>query len=281
MLDRRNFHLFQPLLYQVATGALSPGEIASPLRHVFRRQKNTQVLLAEVVDIDAANRRLKLAGGAEIGYDILIVATGSHHHYFGHSEWGPLAPGLKTIEDATEIRRRILLAFENAEREPDPEKQRAWLTFIVVGGGPTGVELAGALGEIANDTLKNDFRRIDPASASILLIESDQRVLPTYPPDLSAEAERSLVRLGVRTLRKAVVTSVDVDGVSVKQGDRTDRFGDVGDRPEVFIELHVAAFTSASKSSGNSRPISVSIMRRASRSETPRKRCSTCSGVIG
>ena len=217
LLDRRNFHLFQPLLYQVATGGLSPGEIASPLRFVLRRSKNTEVLLAEVLDLDTTNRRVILRDG-QAGYDTLIVATGAGHSYFSHDDWEPLAPALKTIEDATEIRRRILLAFEKAEREPDPDLRRAWLTFVVVGAGPTGVELAGALGEIANDTLRHDFRHIDPAEARILLVEGSDRVLPPYPPDLSAKAEQALVRLGVRSLTGAIVTGIDETGVTVRHG---------------------------------------------------------------
>ena len=221
LIDRRNFHLFQPLLYQVATGALSPGEIASPLRFVFRRLKNVEVLLAEVTDLDPANRRVILGDG-EAGYDTLIVAAGASHHYFGHDEWAPLAPGLKTIEDATEIRSRILRAFEKAEREPDTEARRAWLTFVIVGGGPTGVELAGALGEIANDTLRGDFRHINPAEASILLVEGTDRVLPAYPADLSAKAEEALIRLGVRSMTGTLVTAIDAGGVTVRRGDVTE-----------------------------------------------------------
>jgi len=216
LIDRRNFHLFQPLLYQVATGGLSPGEIASPLRHVLRRSRNTDVLLGEVVDIDTGNRRVVLHDGT-VPYDTLIVATGSSHHYFGHNEWEKYAPALKTIEDATEIRSRILLAFEKAEREPDTEARHAWLTFVVVGAGPTGVELAGALGEIANDTLRDDFRHIDPAEARIILIEAGDRVLPVYPPDLSADAERSLIRLSVRTMTRTAVTAVEETGVTVQR----------------------------------------------------------------
>src|SRR5262245_1481698 len=161
LIDRRNFHLFQPLLYQVATGALSPGEVASPLRHVLSRQRNTEVLLGDVLDFDPVNRNVILAGGP-IPYDELIVATRSTHSYFGHDDWCPFAPGLKTVEDATEIRSRVLRAFEMAESERDSAKRHAWLNFVIVGGGPTGVELAGALGEIANDTLRHDFRRINP-----------------------------------------------------------------------------------------------------------------------
>lgn len=215
LLDRRNFHLFQPLLYQVATGSLSPGEIASPLRSVLRRQKNTQVLLGEAADLDAERRRVILVGG-EIEYDSLIVATGSGDSYFGHDEWKPLAPGLKSIEEATTIRHKILYAFEAAEREQDPEKRKEWLTFVLVGGGTTGVELAGALGEIAHDTLRHDFRSIDPQEATILLLEGSDRVLPTYPADLSAKAEQSLKKLGVTPRTSVLVTDVEADGVTVK-----------------------------------------------------------------
>jgi NADH:quinone reductase (non-electrogenic) len=217
LIDRRNFHLFQPLLYQVATGGLSPGEIASPLRYVLRQSKNTEVLLAEVMDLDPANHRVILRDG-EAGYDTLIVAAGTSHSYFGNDQWLPLAPGLKTIEDATEIRSRILLAFEKAEREPDEDARRAWLTFVVVGAGPTGVELAGALGEIANDTLRHDFRRIDPSVARIFLVEGTNRVLPLYPPDLSAKAEQALIRLNVRPMVGAMVTGIDETGVTVRRG---------------------------------------------------------------
>ncbi len=218
LIDRRNFHLFQPLLYQVATGALSPGEIASPLRYVLNRQKNTRVLLGEVCDIDAGGREVVLHDGLRVPYDTLIVATGATHHYFGHPEWATLAPGLKTIEDATEIRTRILLAFEHAEKEADAGERLALLTFVVVGGGPTGVELAGALGEISRDTLKKDFRHINPADAKIFLIEGEPRLLPVYPPRLSRSAEKALTRLGVQTRTNAMVTDIDHDGVTVKTG---------------------------------------------------------------
>ncbi len=215
LVDRRNFHLFQPLLYQVATGSLSPGEIASPLRGVLRRQRNTRVLLGEAVDLDAERRRLILTDG-EVEYDTLIVATGSDDNYFGHNDWAITAPGLKGIEKATEIRHRILYAFEAAEKETDPEKRRAWLTFVIVGAGSTGVELAGALGEIAHDTLRSDFRSIDPEQAKILLIEGSARVLPTYPADLSAKAEASLIKLGVTPRTNVFVTEIDEYGVTVK-----------------------------------------------------------------
>ncbi|MGA2739419.1 MAG: NAD(P)/FAD-dependent oxidoreductase [Bryobacteraceae bacterium] len=223
VIDRRNFHLFQPLLYQVATGGLSPGEIASPIRHVLSRQRNTRVWMAEARDIDVARRTLLLDDG-EVPYDTLVLAPGSSsQHYFGHDDWAPLAPGLKTIEDATEIRRRILRAFECAEREPDDLARRAWLTFVIVGGGPTGVELAGALAEIANDTLRHDFRRIDPASAEILLVEGADRLLPSFPPDLSAKAERDLLRLGVHVRTHSKVTDLDSAGVAIQKGDAVER----------------------------------------------------------
>ena len=215
VIDRRNYHLFQPLLYQVATGALSPGEIAAPIRHVLHKQRNTRVLMGEVIDVDATARQVVLRGGDREPYDTLIVATGATHYYFGHPEWEQYAPGLKTIEDATEMRGKILLAFERAEMEHDPDLRRAWLTFVVVGGGATGVELAGALGEIANDTLKHDFRSINPREARIFLVEGEDRVLPPFPPDLSSHAEKSLVRLNVQVRLKARVTSVDADGVVV------------------------------------------------------------------
>ncbi|MDW8353943.1 MAG: NAD(P)/FAD-dependent oxidoreductase [Bryobacterales bacterium] len=216
LVDRRNFHLFQPLLYQVATGGLSPGDICAPLRGVLRHQKNTRVWLAEVRDLDVANRRVKLADG-EIPYDFLIVATGARHHYFGREDWERFAPGLKTVEDATEMRRRILLAFEAAEREPDADKRRAWLTFVVVGAGPTGVELAGALGEIANHTLREDFRAIRPQEARILLVEHADRVLPSYPAALSAKAERALIRHHVRPLTGVKVVDLDAEGVVLER----------------------------------------------------------------
>jgi NADH dehydrogenase len=219
LLDRRNFHLFQPLLYQVATGALSPGEIASPLRSVLRRQKNTRVLLGNAVDLNIDLNRVILDDGQMVEFDSLIVATGSTDSYFGHEEWRRDAPSLKTIEEATEIRRKILYAFEAAEREPDPKKQSEWLTFAIVGGGPTGVELAGALAEIAHDTLRHDFRSIRPESARIYLIEGAPRVLPTYPEDLSAKAEAALRRLNVSPRTGVFVNHLDDRGVTVKGQD--------------------------------------------------------------
>jgi NADH dehydrogenase len=221
LLDRRNFHLFQPLLYQVATGGLSPANIAAPLRSILKRQKNVEVLLAEAVAIDVANRRVVLSDG-EVRYDTLIVAAGARHHYFNHPEWEKLAPGLKTIEDATEIRRRVLVAFEAAERETDPERRQAWLTFVVVGAGPTGVELAGTLGELAHHTLKYEFHHFQPASARILLVEGLDRVLPPYPPKLSAKAAAQLARLGVTVRTGAVVTDLRHDAVTLRTGGHTE-----------------------------------------------------------
>lgn len=222
LIDRRNFHLFQPLLYQVATGALSPGDIAAPLRSILSRNVNTQVLLAEAEDIDPAGRRLILKDG-ESKYDSLIVATGSENHYFGQDRWTKHAPGLKTIEDATRMRHRIFYAFEAAEREHDPVARRAWLTFVVVGAGPTGVELAGALGEIATDVIRHDFRSINPEEARILLLEGSARVLPPFAADLSQKAEAQLIRLGVRTRVNARVTAIDDHGVDIATERGTER----------------------------------------------------------
>jgi NADH dehydrogenase len=222
LLDRVNYHLFQPLLYQVATGSLSPANIAAPLRQVLRKQQNTTVLLAEATDIDVQNRYVVLKDG-KIPYDTLVVASGSSHQYFGHDEWEKSAPGLKTVEDATDMRSRILLAFEAAERESDPENRRAWLTFVIVGGGPTGVELAGALGEIANDTLRHDFRDIDPSTSRIILVEGTERILPTYPPSLSEAARKMVERLGVTVRTGAFVTDVQPESVSIRAGDRTEK----------------------------------------------------------
>lgn len=222
LVDKRNFHLFQPLLYQVATGGLSPGDIASPLRAVLNRQKNTWVLTAEAVDIEPGQQKVVLRDG-EIFYDTLIVATGVRHHYFGHEDWAEDAPGLKTIEDALHIRSRILLAFEAAERENDAEKRRAWMTFVVVGGGPTGVELAGALGELARNTLKNDFRNINPAEARILLIEGTDRVLPAYAPELSLAAERALKRLGVTVRTHALTTGIQNNTMTIRASEHDEQ----------------------------------------------------------
>ncbi len=215
LIDRRNFHLFQPLLYQVATGGLSPGDIAWPLRGILRRHRNIQVIMSEVVGIDVPGRRVLLRRG-EVPYDTLIIAIGASHSYFGNEQWERYAPGLKTLEQATEIRRRILLAFEAAELETDPETRRALLSFVIIGAGPTGVELAGTLGEIARDTLRGDFRRIDPAESRIFLLDMAPRVLSQFPEDLSAAAEESLVRLGVLTRSGVKVTGIDSEGVELE-----------------------------------------------------------------
>src|SRR6267142_7191577 len=222
LIDRRNYHLFQPLLYQVATGSLSPGEIAAPLRSVFSRQKNTRVLLGEVVDLDAVSKRVVLADGASIEYDSLIVAAGSQTFYYGHDAWREWAPGMKSIEEATNIRHKILYAFEVAERLSDPVQRRAWLTFVIVGAGATGVELAGAIGEIARQTLKNDFRSIDPEEAQIILLDGAPRVLMSFPEDLAEKATRSLGRLGVQVKCGEMVQHVDKDGLTIASGGQAD-----------------------------------------------------------
>ncbi|NWG12757.1 MAG: NAD(P)/FAD-dependent oxidoreductase [Acidobacteria bacterium] len=222
LVDRRNFHLFQPLLYQVATGGLSPANISATLRSVLRRQQNVRVLLAEVRDFDLANRRVILTDGV-LDYDTLVVATGAGHHYFGNDHWESLAPGLKTIEDATEIRRRIFMAFEAAERAERPEKVRELLTFVVVGGGPTGVELAGALAEIARDTLTHEFRSIDPADARIVLLEGTDRVLPSYPGSLPARAKKQLEQLGVMVRTGTLVSDIAADHVTIRAGEQTEQ----------------------------------------------------------
>jgi len=207
LIDKRNFHLFQPLLYQIATGTLSPADISSPLRSVLNRNKNTEVLMGEVIDIEP-NQQKVILPNEELNYDSLIIATGVSHHYFGNDEWEKFAPGLKTVEDALEMRRRIFVAFEAAEKETDPEKRRAWLTFVIVGGGPTGVELAGAIAELAYSTLQKDFRNINTAETRILLLEGMDRILPPYAPELSAKAEASLQRLGVTVQTKTMVTDI-------------------------------------------------------------------------
>ena len=216
LIDRRNYHLFQPLLYQVATGSLSPGEIAAPLRGALSHQKNTRVLMGEVRDIDPVSKHVLLADGASFEYDSLIVAAGSQTSYYGHDVWQQWAPGLKSIEEATNLRHKILYAFEVAERLSDAVERRAWLNFVIVGAGPTGVELAGAIGEIARQTLKNDFRSIHPADAQITLLDASPRLLMTFPEDLAQKAERSLAKLGVQTKMGARVTTVDRDGVSIE-----------------------------------------------------------------
>jgi len=219
LIDRRNFHLFQPLLYQVATGSLSPGEIAAPLRGVLSRQKNVQVLLGEAVDVDPQGKRVMLRDGGVFDYDSLIVATGSQTSYYGNDSWREWAPSLKSVEEATAIRHKLLFAFERAERSTTPEEARAWLTFVIVGAGATGLELAGALAEIANETLRHDFRKINPQDARIILMEGGPRVLSAFPEDLSAKAEKLVTRLGVEVAKGVMVTNIDGGGVTYKRGD--------------------------------------------------------------
>jgi len=221
LIDRRNFHLFQPLLYQVATGALSPANIAAPLRSILRRQRNTNVLLGEVTGFDLAAKVVQLRDGAAIPFDTLLVATGATHTYFGHDDWADLAPGLKTLEDATEIRRRVLAAFERAEREPDAKARDRLLTFVVVGGGPTGVEMAGAISELARQTLRFDFRAINPRDARIILVEGQTRVLGAFHEKLSAYALNALHKLGIEARLDCHVVGVFPDRVEVK-ADRPD-----------------------------------------------------------
>ncbi len=213
LVDRRNHHLFQPLLYQVATAGLSAVDIAQPIRKILRHQRNVTVLMAEATKVDPDGQVVQLRGGEALAYDHLIVATGATHSYFGHDSWAAHAPGLKQMEDALEIRRRVLLAYERAEGEPDPEKRRAWLTFVVIGAGPTGAELAGALAEIAHHTLVKDFRRFDSSDAHILLLEGTDRVLPSYPSDLSAVAQRQLESLKIEVRTGTLVTGIDEGGV--------------------------------------------------------------------
>jgi NADH dehydrogenase len=213
LVDRQNHHLFQPMLYQVATAALSPSEIASPIRSILRNQKNVEVLLDEAVRVDVSARRVLLRDGGSLDYDYLIVATGTRHSYFGHDQWEVLAPGLKSLEDAEEIRKRVLLSFERAEREPDPVRRHAHLTFIVVGGGPTGVEVAGALAELRRYALKRDFRHIDPREATVMLLEGGERILPSYPRKLSARAKLELRRLGVDVREETMVTDIRAGSV--------------------------------------------------------------------
>ena len=233
LLDRHNYHLFQPLLYQVATASLSPGDVASPIRWILRHQKNVDVLLAQAHEIDPAGRRVIIgprpaesadAPNESIGYDYLVLATGAAHAYFGHPEWADRAPGLKTLDDALEMRRRVLLAFEAAEREADADKQRRLLTFVIVGGGPTGVELAGALAEIARQSLRDDFRRIQPESARIVLVEGSPYVLAPFPDPLRGVARMALERLGVEVKTECLVTGIDASGVTYRaKGDVVER----------------------------------------------------------
>ncbi|MEJ2502635.1 MAG: NAD(P)/FAD-dependent oxidoreductase [Gemmatimonadota bacterium] len=224
LIDRRNYHLFQPLLYQVATASLSPADIASPIRAILKRQRNREVWLGEAVDIDTGAHTVRLQDG-EVGFDYLVVATGVTHDYFGNDEWADHAPGLKTVDDALEIRRRFLLAFEAAEREADPDARRRLLTFVIVGAGPTGVELAGAMAEIARQAMPRDFRFIDTTAARIILVEGADRVLPPYPPDLSESARRQLEHLGVEVRTDSLVTDLDAHGVRI--GDQAIPAGNV------------------------------------------------------
>ena len=240
LLDRHNYHLFQPLLYQVATASLSPGDVASPIRWILRHQKNVQVLLAAAREIDPIGRRVILDHDS-LSYDYLVVATGSAHAYFGHPEWADRAPGLKTLDDALEMRRRVLLAFEAAERETDPEKQQRLLTFVIVGAGPTGVELAGALAEIARQSLVEDFRSIHPESARIVLIEGSPHVLGPFPDPLRAAARQALERLGIEVKTESVVVDIDADGVTCGVRSRAPG-SDPGARPPEIIE-RIAAET--------------------------------------
>ena len=218
VIDQRNHHLFQPLLYQVGTAVLATSEIAWPIRHLLRKRKEVTTLMAVVVGVDAAGRRVQLEDGTSVGYDTLILATGARHAYFGHDEWEPYAPGLKTLEDATSIRRRILLSLERAERETNPARRAALLSFVIVGGGPTGVELAGAIAELAHQNLREDFRIIDTRTARVLLIEAGPRILPSFTPDLSAYAHAALERLGVEIQLGSPVS--DCNEYGVIHGDR-------------------------------------------------------------
>ena len=223
LLDQHNYHLFQPLLYQVATAGLSPGDIASPIRWILRRERNVQVLLAKVTAVDTARRELVVAEGDRVGYDYLILATGASHSYFGHDDWEAIAPGLKTLDDALLMRRQMLLAFERAERASDPRERQRLLTFVIVGGGPTGVELAGALAEIAKHTLVDEYRCFEPGAAKIILLEAGPRILAMYPPALQQAAEQSLARLGVEVRKEAAVTAirpgeVDAGGETLRAG---------------------------------------------------------------
>ena len=215
LLDQQNFHLFQPLLYQVATAALSAGDIAKPIRSIVRHHTRMRVWLAEAQSVNLSDRTLRLANGSALAYDYLVLATGASHTYFGHPEWEPFAPGLKTLEDALEIRRRVLLALEAAEQEEDASERRALLTFVIVGGGPTGVELAGAIAEITRHTVRYDFRAADPSQARVVLLDAGPRILPSYPADLSARAEEQLWGLGVEVRKNAAVTLVTARGVHV------------------------------------------------------------------
>src|SRR6266481_1087064 len=223
LLDKRNFHLFQPLLYQVATGSLSPAEIAAPIRAVLSHQKNVEVLLGEAVDIDPKAKKVLLADGGVFPYDTLVIGTGSQSSYYGNDQWRENAPSLKSVEEATTMRHKLLYAFERAERAETEAEERAWLTFVIVGAGATGLELAGAIAEIAHHTLKHDFRRIRPQEARIILMEGGPRVLNAYPEDLSARAEKLVARLGVEVMKGVMVTHIDSNGVDLRRGETPER----------------------------------------------------------
>ncbi|ACK73480.1 FAD-dependent pyridine nucleotide-disulphide oxidoreductase [Gloeothece citriformis PCC 7424] len=238
LIDKRNFHVFQPLLYQVATGGLSPADISSPLRSLVKDNKNTEVLMGEVMTIDPDKQLVKLRY-REISYDSLILATGVTHQYFGQDSWSEKAPGLKTLEDALEIRRRVFIAFETAEKELNPEKRQEWLTFVLVGGGSAGVELAGALAELAHGTLKDDFRHIKTSDARIILVHSSEHILPTYPPNLSKKARASLERLGVKVQTGTRVIDVTENTITLKQGDKVEQ-----------IQARTVLWTAGMKASG-------------------------------
>lgn len=267
LVDRHNYHLFQPLLYQVATAALSPGDVASPIRWILRRQKNIRVLLGEARRIDAPAKRVMLDGeaGHHLSYDYLIVATGAAHAYFGHPEWAPHAPGLKTLDDALEMRRRVLVAFEAAEREPDPVRQRRFLTFVIVGGGPTGVELAGALAEIARQSLRDDFRNIQPESAAIILIEGGPHLLAPFPDRLRQAARRSLERLGVKILTGSLVVGIDAEGVTWRPSATgpaaASPSGDAGDEVPRRIDAHTVLWAAGVAASPLARSLDVPLDR--------------------
>ncbi len=262
LIDRRNFHLFQPLLYQVATGSLSPGEICAPLRGVLSKQKNTLVLMGEAIDVDPDAKRVQLKDGAGIDYDSLIVATGSKTSYYGNDAWREYAPSLKSIEEATAIRHKILYAFERAERCAAETDVHDWLTFVIVGAGATGLELAGALAEIANETLKNDFRRINPKHARIILMEGGDRVLPAYPPDLSEKAERLVKRLGVEVRTVLWTGGVIANTFGNKLAERTkaetDRSGRIKVQPDLTVPNYPDIFVVgdlAAASAKNGKPL--------------------------
>ena len=223
LIDQHNYHLFRPLLYQVAMAGLSPADIASPLRVIFKQAKNVRTLLAVVTDVDVVNRQVVLSTGEKVAYDKLVLAAGAVYDYFGHADWPQYAPSLETVESALEIRRRLLAAYEAAELEPDPVKQQAWLTFVIVGGGPTGVELAGAIGELANHTLRENFRRIDPTQTKILLVEALDHILVGFPPNLSKKAQRALEKLGVTVRTGTKVIEMADDHVTVQRGDQIEQ----------------------------------------------------------